>query len=257
MLTTTLQALAMSALVTSSYSQSKQQLRCSRSWSQNCFKAGGRVYMTNLRRRVVCFLACSAAFLMCSLMFAGAAYADSTPSDPIIDMEGINSCIDCATVQFASATTGSDFATSFQFPTTNCTSDGVMSCNSNFTFTNEGPAIANMEFTINTFNSQGTEVDINQQGFQAPSPDVRPAAYQVVFQDPNGISAIYAAPTGFEIATGQSFFVDFTRVLIPNGGTAVVHMQANVPVSTPEPGEVALLGVSLPGVALLFRRRRL
>jgi len=192
--------------------------------------------------------------LLCSFLFLGAAYADSTPSDPIIDMEGLNSSF--AAVQFASTTEGPNFTATLEFPTANCTTDDVMSCSAGFTFTNNGPAIANMLFTINTFNNAGTQVDINQQGFAAPSPNTAPAAYQVVFQDSNGISAIYAAPPDFEIATGQGFSVNFTDVLIPNGGSALVHMQANVPVPTPEPAGIALFGTSLPAIALLFRRRR-
>lgn len=213
--------------------------------------------MANLRRRVLALIACSAAILFCSLMLAGAAHASSIPPDPIIDMEGITGCdTGCAVAQLAAATTGSDFMFSFTFPTTNCTSDGVMTCNANETFTNGATAIANMKFVINTFDRSGEQVDISQGIFSAPSPTTNPRAYQV-FNQPNGISANYIAPANpsFEIAPNQNFFANFTGVLIPNGGRAVVHMTANVPL--PEPASIFLLAASLPAAFLLRRKKQL
>lgn len=229
--------------------------------------------MASLRAQVLAVLTCTAASLLCCVVLAGSAHADSIPSDPIIDTEP--GCCSTPfsgqiTVQFVAADYGS-----------NCTSfsDTLDICGSTASFLTQFrvDGVLTASTLNNMSSSEITDLDFLFSIAEAPftaqpgsifsGPVITPSPFEAIYTLGPGKSPICSStspdncigncpilltanqPTGClpsDVALG------FAQLFIPKTGALNLTITSNVP--APEPTSLALIASMLPAVWIARRK---
>lgn len=222
--------------------------------------------------------------LCCLTLFSGRSYADSTPSDPIIDTElGSGSYNFNGTVQLR-------ILWSDLNPSLNCTAvkgmDGVDDCtgaNGGFVtqvhVVSDGVVGALQDNVLHNFSNQTINdllFDLSQsQGPLSPTSPFQAAEGSIysVVTNLTDHSAIYSLGPGQQGICSDSLVtfdgpapggstcpvelgIGIKHFLINENGFLDITLTSNVPIPTPEPASAALLAATLPGIWIARKKWR-